>query len=47
MRQRFGLTVVAIRRDDNVIISPGAGEVIEQDDILVVLGRTVDCERLR
>ena len=47
IRQRYGLTIVAIRRGNNVIISPGAGEVIAEGDILVVLGRTSDCERLR
>jgi trk system potassium uptake protein TrkA len=47
IRQRFGLTIVAIHRGDNVIISPGASEVIKKDDILVVLGRTIDCEKLR
>jgi trk system potassium uptake protein TrkA len=47
IRQRFGLTIVAIHRGNNVIISPGANEVIQEGDILVVLGRTIDCEKLR
>jgi len=47
IRQRYKLTIVAIRRGEAVIISPGASEVIQEDDILVVLGRTVDCEKLR
>ena len=47
IRQRYGLTIVAIRRGNNVMISPGASEIIEEDDILVVLGRTIDCEKLR
>jgi trk system potassium uptake protein TrkA len=47
IRQRYGLTIVAIHRGNNVIISPGANEIIEEDDILVVLGRTIDCEKLR
>jgi trk system potassium uptake protein TrkA len=47
MRQRYKLTIVAIRRGEHVIISPGASEIIQKDDILVVLGRTIDCERLR
>lgn len=47
IRQRYKLTIVAIRRGKDVIISPGASEVIEEEDILVVLGRTIDCERLR
>jgi trk system potassium uptake protein TrkA len=48
IRQEYGLAVVAIKRGENdVVISPGASEVIQADDILVVLGRTSDCERLR
>lgn len=47
IRQRYGLAVVAIRRTDDVVISPQADEVIEPNDILVVLGRTTDCEKLR
>ena len=45
--QRFGLMVVAIRRNDELIISPRAEEVLHKDDILIVLGQTSDCERLR
>ncbi len=47
IRQQYKLTIVAIRRGNDVIISPGASEVIQEGDILVVLGRTEDCERLR
>ncbi|MCL4298934.1 MAG: TrkA family potassium uptake protein [Anaerolineae bacterium] len=47
IRQEYGLAVVAIRRGDDVIISPEAGEIIQPRDILVVLGSIVNCERLR
>ena len=47
IRQRYGLSVVAIRRGDDIIISPRADEIMRENDILVVLGRTADCERLR
>lgn len=47
IRQRYGLSVVAIRRGEDVIISPSADEIIRQNDILVVLGRTADCQKLR
>ncbi len=48
IRHRYGLAVVAIKRGLNeVIISPQADEVIQAGDLLVVLGRTEDCERLR
>jgi trk system potassium uptake protein TrkA len=47
IRQPYGLTVVAIRRGGDVIVSPQAEEVIQQNDMLVVLGRIINCERLR
>ncbi len=47
IRQQYGLAVIAIRRNEEAIISPRAEEVIQQDDILVVLGRIANCERLR
>jgi trk system potassium uptake protein TrkA len=47
IRQRYGLAVIAIRRDDDVVISPRAEEVIRPNDILVVLGRIANCEKLK
>ncbi len=46
LRQRFGLNVMAIRRGDELIVSPTAGFRIEANDILVVLGKIEDAERL-
>ena len=46
LRQRYGLNAVAIRRGDELIVSPSAGFRIEANDILVVLGRIEDAERL-
>ncbi len=47
IRQQYGLAVIAIRRGDDVVISPRAEEVIQPNDILVVLGRIANCEKLR
>jgi trk system potassium uptake protein TrkA len=47
IRQKYGVAVVAIKRGDQIIVSPRAGEVIRENDILVILGRIADCERLR
>jgi len=47
LRQRFGLTVMAVRRGDDLIVSPSAKFRIEEHDLLVVLGRIEDAERLR
>ena len=39
-RQRFGLTVVAIRRaDGQVVVSPPANEIVCENDNLLVIGR--------
>lgn len=45
IRRRYGLTVVAIRREDKVLPSPAADTVFREDDELLVLGRIVDAER--
>ncbi len=46
LRQRYGLTVMAVRRGDELIVSPSANFRIEANDILVVLGRIDEAERL-
>ena len=46
LRARFGVTVLAIRRDAEIIVSPGADHVFEAQDIMVVLGGTEDIARL-
>lgn len=38
IRNQYGVTVVAIERDEEVIVSPLANEVILSQDVLVVLG---------
>ncbi|GBG55246.1 GntR family transcriptional regulator [Sporomusaceae bacterium FL31] len=43
--QHTGATVVAIRRDTDIIISPGPLAVIEADDRLVVVGNTEVLQR--
>ncbi|HXF64893.1 MAG TPA: NAD-binding protein [Caldilineaceae bacterium] len=46
LRQRYGLTAIAVRRGDELLVSPSASFRIEPNDILVVLGRIEDAERL-
>lgn len=38
IRAKYGINVVAIKRDDNLIISPLPSEKIQKDDIVVVVG---------
>jgi trk system potassium uptake protein TrkA len=47
IRKQFGLTVVAIKRGEQVVVSPRADEIMNPEDILVILGKTADCERFR
>lgn len=47
VRQRYGVSVIAIKRGEEVMIAPRAGEAIQEGDILVVLGKIRDCERLQ
>ena len=46
LRQKHGLTVIAIHRKDEVIVSPAAGFRIEGGDVLAVVGRLEDAENM-
>lgn len=39
VRSKFGVTILAIRRLEEVIISPGPKVIIEEGDVLVIVGR--------
>ncbi len=38
LRRNYGITVLAIKRGDSVIVNPSAKDRIEEEDILLVLG---------
>lgn len=38
-RHKYGMSILAIRRGNDIIISPGAAEVMLEGDILVVIGK--------
>jgi trk system potassium uptake protein len=40
LRNRYGANVVALRHETSVTVSPEADQVIEENDILVLIGRT-------
>lgn len=46
LRQRYQLTAIAVRRGEELIVSPSAAFRLEPNDFLVVLGRLADAERL-
>ncbi|MBO8129458.1 MAG: TrkA family potassium uptake protein [Peptococcaceae bacterium] len=39
IRRKYGVTILAIRRGNDVILSPGAQQKIEEGDVLVAVGR--------
>lgn len=45
IRAKYGCTILAIRRDEDLNISPQADDVIFQEDILVVMGHNQDLKR--
>ncbi len=44
LRNRFGITVIAIKRDGTVIVSPSAEQTIEEEDTLFLVGKTTDIQ---
>ncbi|WML44908.1 TrkA family potassium uptake protein [Neobacillus sp. PS3-40] len=45
LRAKFNLSVIAIRRNHQINISPSPEEMINRDDVLVVIGKNQDLER--
>jgi trk system potassium uptake protein TrkA len=39
LRARFGISVMAIKKKDTIIVAPGADALIEEDDTLVLLSK--------
>jgi len=46
VRERLNVTVLAIRRKEEIMVSPGPDVILRQNDILVALGRNEDLEKL-
>ncbi len=46
IRQQFDLNIVAIKRSSKIVVNPRPNEVIEQGDILVVIGDNSDIRNL-
>jgi len=46
LRRLFGLTLIAIRRGDEVFISPPSDHVYQPGDQLIIIGRIEDLDRL-
>ncbi|WP_434578797.1 potassium channel family protein [Thermoanaerobacterium thermosaccharolyticum] len=46
LRQRFGLNIIAIKRGNNIKITPSADDIIMEGDNLVVIASTDDINKL-
>jgi len=46
MREKYGVNVMAIKKGDNINVSPTAASIIEQDDVLIVIGHNNDLSSL-
>lgn len=46
LRARFGINVLAIKRNKQLLVAPGADDLIEKGDILVVVGMNENIDRL-
>ncbi len=47
MRAKYGLNVMAVKRNDNMTIMPGPDLMIEQTDVLVVIGSNSDLRKIK
>ncbi|WP_338469973.1 TrkA family potassium uptake protein [Niallia sp. XMNu-256] len=45
VRAKYGINIVAIKRQDEIIVSPQANETIYEQDILIVIGADSDINR--
>jgi trk system potassium uptake protein len=45
IRAKYGVNIVAIKRDAHILVSPQAIEEIQMDDILIVIGADLDIHR--
>ncbi|WP_022669760.1 potassium channel family protein [Hippea alviniae] len=46
VRKRFGLTIIAIERNNKIDINPSPNEVIQEGDMLLVVGSKSDVEKV-
>lgn len=45
IRAKYGVNIVAIKRENDIIVSPQATDVIQKDDILIIIGADTDINR--
>ncbi|HQJ25342.1 MAG TPA: TrkA family potassium uptake protein, partial [Bacillota bacterium] len=47
VRAKYGVNIVAVKSGSNWILTPGANDIIKQNDILVAIGSNEDLERFK
>ena len=45
IRAKYGINIVAVKRGNNLMISPQAQDVLQMDDVLIIIGADVDIIR--
>jgi trk system potassium uptake protein len=45
IRAKYGINIVAIKRKDDILVSPQASEIILKGDVLIVIGADADINR--
>jgi trk system potassium uptake protein TrkA len=45
IRKKYGLNIVAIKRGEEIIVSPQAKEILHDNDVLIVIGTDQDIDR--
>jgi len=38
LRAKYGISIIAIKKTDRIVVAPGADDLIEKDDIIVIVG---------
>ncbi|MBV1822200.1 hypothetical protein KUA25_29770, partial [Bacteroidales bacterium MSK.15.36] len=46
IRANYGINIVAIKKKEEINVSPTAGDVIEEGDIIVAIGGTEELNKL-
>ncbi len=47
LRKKYRINVMAINRNENIILSPDGGDEIYENDILIVMGKNENIEKVR
>ncbi|WP_070119372.1 potassium channel family protein [Bacillus marinisedimentorum] len=44
-RTKYGVTIIALKNQNGIIVSPSADDIVHKDDIIVTMGHNQDLER--